>query len=118
MSKLEQAHIISVGTLFSMYDKDHSSKLEQAHEQTTNKGILTLVHDSASVPPATFVRYLPALQVVQTAASLPEKDPFWHCIDTICTLEETELALGGQFFMCIYICTLLLTKQPPVHANI
>ena len=42
--------------------------------------ILTLVHDPASVPPAAFVRYLPALQAVHTDAPLAENCPLAHCI--------------------------------------
>ncbi len=42
--------------------------------------LLTLVHESASVPPSAVVRYLPALQAVHTAAPLAENDPLAHCV--------------------------------------
>ncbi len=45
----------------------------------THAGLLTLVHEAASVPPAAFVRYLPALQAVHAEAPLRENRPLGHC---------------------------------------
>ena len=40
---------------------------------------LTLVHDAVIVPPATFVRYLPAGHALQAAAPSADQFPAPHC---------------------------------------
>jgi hypothetical protein len=49
------------------------------------------MHDTSSVAPAAFIRYLPALQAVQKDEPPPEKEPFAHCKTYSVVNQETLL---------------------------
>jgi hypothetical protein len=54
--------------------------------------LLTLVHEPASVLPATLVKYLPALHAIHDDALLDENCPLGHCNIRVC------------MYVCMYVC--------------
>ncbi len=64
------------------------------------------MHEAASVPPATFVRYLPALHAVQTVAPLAENHPLWHCTRKKRSVTLTHTRTQVPRLKHVYTCSL------------